>query len=339
MRELNENCGIYGIIIDGLKIYIGSSENLKRRKRIHLWHLKRGDHPNSYLQSAFNKYGEDNFEWKVLEICKKEELLKREQHFMDYYNSTNRDCGYNLSLKSDKIILNNETREKIGKSHKGKKSSLETRERISKSKKGQRPWLGRKHKPESIEKMRLIKLGKKLSEEHKKKIGEAGKGRTVSLNTRKKISIIHKGKKLSQEAKDHLREVNTGKHHTAETKEKMSQSKLGTKMSLEARQKLSKAKTGKKMSKEAIEKAVKTRKERGHNFCTEETKNKLRLTNKGRILAKTKSKKVQEYIKLTTEWIKLRKDGLTYHAIGEMYNVCHTSVMYHIKQQIKKEMD
>lgn len=59
---------IYGIKnkING-KYYIGQSINFISRKSRHLFLLKKGDHHSKYLQNAWNKYGEDNFIFEILE--------------------------------------------------------------------------------------------------------------------------------------------------------------------------------------------------------------------------------------------------------------------------------
>ena len=75
-----ENIGIYQIVnkING-KSYIGSSINLKYRKYSHFRELKHGIHHSLTLQRAYNKYGKDNFEYKILTTCNKEECIKLEQ--------------------------------------------------------------------------------------------------------------------------------------------------------------------------------------------------------------------------------------------------------------------
>lgn len=96
-----KNSGVYAIInkIDG-KIYIGSSCDLTKRKYTHLETLKNNKHTNHELQKAFNEFGRDNFEWKVLAYCSVDALRKKEQILINQYNSTNRNCGYNLALKT-----------------------------------------------------------------------------------------------------------------------------------------------------------------------------------------------------------------------------------------------
>jgi group I intron endonuclease len=89
---------IYGIKnIDSCKIYVGSSSVPKRRKSQHFSDLRKGRHPNRYLQNAFNKYGEGKFEWIVLENCDNDMLAEREKYWIECLHSDRSDCGYNLT--------------------------------------------------------------------------------------------------------------------------------------------------------------------------------------------------------------------------------------------------
>lgn len=49
------------------KMYIGSSIQPKKRETQHFSNLRNSRHPNNYLQNAFVKYGENDFEWVILE--------------------------------------------------------------------------------------------------------------------------------------------------------------------------------------------------------------------------------------------------------------------------------
>ena len=62
--------GIYMIrnIINN-KVYIGQSSDLKDRLAHHKSSLRHNRHYSSYLQNAWNKYGEENFEFIILEEC------------------------------------------------------------------------------------------------------------------------------------------------------------------------------------------------------------------------------------------------------------------------------
>ncbi len=48
------------------KNYIGQSLNIKHRINEHKSNLRKNRHSNCHLQNAFNKYGEEQFEFKVL---------------------------------------------------------------------------------------------------------------------------------------------------------------------------------------------------------------------------------------------------------------------------------
>jgi group I intron endonuclease len=76
--------GIYKIeCIINNKIYIGSSNNIHRRKIEHMSSLKRNKHFNKYIQRSWNKYGEENFMFEILENCEVEKLIEREQYYID----------------------------------------------------------------------------------------------------------------------------------------------------------------------------------------------------------------------------------------------------------------
>lgn len=71
--------GIYGIYcLSNDKIYIGSAINIHARFVKHKYYLKAGKHHSQKLQNAYNKYGIDNFNMIVLELCDTTELLDKE---------------------------------------------------------------------------------------------------------------------------------------------------------------------------------------------------------------------------------------------------------------------
>lgn len=76
--------GIYKInnILNG-KFYIGSSVCIERRKTAHIYDLRINKHSNSKLQRAWNKYGEANFDFQIVQECTVEELIKEEQKYLD----------------------------------------------------------------------------------------------------------------------------------------------------------------------------------------------------------------------------------------------------------------
>src|SRR4051812_49289219 len=91
--------GVYAIlnIFDG-KIYIGSSIYVKSRFAWHHRALINNKHHSILLQRAYNKYGNDNFIFFVIEIT--EDLLIREQYWMDRFCCYHPNSGYNLYFKA-----------------------------------------------------------------------------------------------------------------------------------------------------------------------------------------------------------------------------------------------
>lgn len=65
------------------KIYIGSSDNFERRRGQHFWRLQSGSHHSIHLQHSFNKYGEEAFEFSIIEECEIDVLFEREQYYLD----------------------------------------------------------------------------------------------------------------------------------------------------------------------------------------------------------------------------------------------------------------
>ena len=78
-------------------LYIGSSIHPRTRKSQHFSSANAGKHHSIIFQRAWEKYGEDVFEFKILESCASEDLLKREQFYIDNLNPK-----YNISMIAGK---------------------------------------------------------------------------------------------------------------------------------------------------------------------------------------------------------------------------------------------
>lgn len=158
--------GIYCIenLINSKK-YIGQSVDISNRWRHHKNELNSNIHFNDYLQKSWNKYGEDNFRFYVLEFCDVDQLDELEVYYIALYNTLNRDKGYNLtSGGTDNRTYSDETRVKISNSLKGHKVSLESRVKISEN-----------HADVSGERNGMY--GKRHSDEAKRKVSQANKGK------------------------------------------------------------------------------------------------------------------------------------------------------------------
>ncbi len=100
-------CGIYCIenIIDGKK-YIGQSKNIYNRWYQHKLELNHNKHGNRYLQNAWNKYGENNFKFYIIEKCSEDELNEKEIYYINCFDSHahfGKRNGYNLTTGGEGI--------------------------------------------------------------------------------------------------------------------------------------------------------------------------------------------------------------------------------------------
>lgn len=79
------------------KSYIGQSVNIKKRIQEHFWkaHLPNEISYNSALHQAIRKYGDDNFEWRILEECSTDVIDERERILIQEYNTLSPN-GYNI---------------------------------------------------------------------------------------------------------------------------------------------------------------------------------------------------------------------------------------------------
>ncbi len=108
MKQIKHRYGIYMIknLANG-KVYIGQTKNLQSRYNGHLSKLRHNKMTNAHFQSAFNKYGESNFQFSIIETFEnptKEFLNEREDYWMSFYKSMDRKFGYNKQESIPKFI-------------------------------------------------------------------------------------------------------------------------------------------------------------------------------------------------------------------------------------------
>lgn len=165
----SKNSGIYGIknTVSG-KWYIGQTTNLLKRIYGHSSKLINGKHNNAHLQSSFNKYGRDSFEFHVLEECGADMLDIRERAWIVYYKSSDREFGYNKDCGGNlKKVLSEETKRKVAAASKGHKMPEKTRVALYSSNKGRK--LSEEYKKQVAEKTRLQHIRQNKVKKEKRK--------------------------------------------------------------------------------------------------------------------------------------------------------------------------
>jgi group I intron endonuclease len=220
---MNKLSGVYMIVNKiNRKRYVGSSENIYDRWKKHLGDLRKGIHHSILFQRAYYKYGEENFELIIMEEVKdRNQLVPREQTWLDFYKSYLPKNGYNINRIAGSPLgmkHSEATKAKIGLKSKGRHFSKETREQMSLDRKGEKHHMyGKHHSKETKERIRSSlkgkTLGKILSEEAKRKIRERQTGKHFSKETKNRMSIAHKEEKNPM----------YGKHHSEEAKRKMAE--------------------------------------------------------------------------------------------------------------------
>lgn len=135
--------GIYGWfnLVNG-KVLIGQTGSTKgflKRKSNYLSFLKRNKWGNKHFQNAWNKYGEDNFEFRIVEKLNNDNVLtQREQYWVNFYRETG--AVYNkigpVDAPMKGVVHTDETKAKMRKAHLGKTLSEEAKRKLSIAKTG-----------------------------------------------------------------------------------------------------------------------------------------------------------------------------------------------------------
>lgn len=139
------------------KIYVGLTNDVRRRFKEHRADLRHNKHYNAHLQYAWNKYGEDSFEFNVLEYCHDDKLGENEKWWINYFDSSNKLKGYNQTTGGE---------DNCGSANPmyGKHHTLTSRRKMSDTRKGTQKgennnFYGKSHSDESRRKMSVSRTG------------------------------------------------------------------------------------------------------------------------------------------------------------------------------------
>lgn len=161
------------------KVYIGitSQDPIRRWKKD-----GSGYKLHTYFYNAIQKYGWDNFKHEILYSgLSKEEAEQKEIEMISFFDSTNKNHGYNMSFGGESgsagYKFTEEQKKYMSESHKGNKNGM----------------YGRHHTDISKQKSRIAHLRENLSQETINKMSAAKKGKN-----RTKQSIEKQKKTISK---------------------------------------------------------------------------------------------------------------------------------------------
>lgn len=225
---------IYKIInVVNNKFYVGSTTNKKVRFRQHRNLLRGNRHHCKHLQASWNKYGEDKFEFVVVEIVSEGMSL---QQVEDIYllQHVGQPMCYNSGYSSDAPWRNAPPQ---ATPNFGKVMAQQQKEKISEALKEfyaadyfNHPRVGKKHTEDTKLKIKQNRVptsgenhyryGKTLSDETKAKIGAAQRGKPKAEGRKVSKEGLLKIRENIKSGRSHKHWI--GRKHTEEAKEKMS---------------------------------------------------------------------------------------------------------------------
>jgi hypothetical protein len=125
------------------KIYIGQTINtLEHRRSGHYRDTNSRKVNHGAFHNALKKYPEDAFVWEIIDTAESvEELNRKEQYWIAYYDSTNKEKGYNRDSGGANCKKSPETRRKIGDTTIEKLKNPEIKQKILEGlQKGTQVW-------------------------------------------------------------------------------------------------------------------------------------------------------------------------------------------------------
>ena len=144
MEQNNNYTGVAGIYMiicnENGKVYIGQTNNLRRRETEHFNELSHHKHHNLDIQSDYDRYGKDAFSFTVIESgdYTQEELNHKEKEAIEKYGGIESDKTYNVfSGGSVGYKANQNFRSRISESNFGKQINSNQKELARKNAKKQ----------------------------------------------------------------------------------------------------------------------------------------------------------------------------------------------------------
>ena len=138
----------------------------------------------SYLHSAIDKYGPDNFLVEILVTVQTKEEMNFYERALIKALGTKAPDGYNLTDGGDGgagYVFTDEQRRKVSEGQRGRKMSQKAREKLLERNKGNTFSSGVKMPEEHRLKLIAINTGSKASEETRAKMSESRKGNKNAL--------------------------------------------------------------------------------------------------------------------------------------------------------------
>ena len=186
IKEINKNRNytVYMHTSPSGKRYVGIT-SLKPERR---WAKGLGYSKCPYMSKAIKKYGFENFLHEILYVnLTKEEAEQKEIELIAYYDTTNKNKGYNVELGGNSIgKLSKEQKDKLRNCNLGKKHSEETRRKMSES--GKRKIFTAEHKKHLSE----SKMCKFHSDETKEMMRQTSQKNVPILQFDKNMNFVYK---------------------------------------------------------------------------------------------------------------------------------------------------
>ena len=204
--------GIYHLLHESGRQYIGSSVDVGKRLADHRRDLERCRHTNARLQACWNKYGAASFVFEALEMVEGDLELAEQNWLLSKQPELNLTFEVRAPMRGKKASP--ELRAKLSASHKGPLSDSHRQAIVAanlRRRGSSRPdLLGRRLSPEHAAKIRGCFKGH--TEESKRKISEALRGKKASperyaklVEHNRRLALANKGRTRSESTKAKLR--------------------------------------------------------------------------------------------------------------------------------------